>query len=426
MNRKIIISLLIAFIVVVYGCKQDSILGLNFLPQDDALNLNLTDTVTIKAFTVLDDSLETGFPNTFLLGVYNDPIFGRAKAQFATQILINKSADYLPVSLNGIADSMVIYLGVDSVYNEIKYGTGTEIKINVYRLTDRLDNAQAYYSNEPDYNYHGDEIIGTATLSNSEDEVLAIKLNQSVAQDFIDNSANYFSVNDTLYFQEVFYGFFFEVVDDGSTDGFIARFNPDSDTTKVTLYYSTADKLVNEPYSFLITSDAVSFNLFSHSFSDEINNTVLNPTLEDSVAYLQSMGGTKVKLQFPYLSNFKNIGNIVINKAELVVKVENSVLTYEDSYPALEEMAIVGYNTENELVLIDEFMYGSTYTGSDYSDNEYRFTITRQVENYINSEYEDIDLYLIALQRRYNFGRTVITTGNHSKSIKLLITFTAY
>jgi len=425
MNKKIILAIIFAITILAYGCNEDSILGLNFLPEKDILNLQINDTTTINVFTVEDDSLETNSPNHFLLGIYNDPIFGRTKASFATQVLLNSSSTFHPINLDGIADSLVIYLALDTLLDENTYGKGESITVNVYKLTKPLVNTEIYYSNDNPDDFHLSEPIGTSVLT-SNTSTLSIKLSNSIAQSLIDNSSTYFSVSDTLTFQEIFYGFYFEVVDNSSSDGIIARINPNASATKMTLYYvpETADSTYT--YNFAISSSGISVNFFSHTFSEELNNSLTNQTIQDSVAYLQSMGGTKIKLEFPYLANYKNITNMAINKAELVVKTENELLTSESDYPAVQKMAIVAYDSENNLVLLDEFQYSSIYTGYEYKNNEYRFLITRQIESFINSEADGINLYLISLERRYNFGRSVITTGKHSNSMKLIITSTEY
>jgi hypothetical protein len=428
MNYKGLSFLLNLIILFSISCNQEAKFGLGFLPADDTLNIYI-DTTSINAYTLRDDSLETSFPSQFLLGAYIDPIFGKVKAEFATQVLLNNSSSFHPYYLEGTAKSLTVYLKFDNITIPNTYGNGNEeLQINVYKINKILKSTDLFYANDNSTNYHDNELIGTAILKNFKD-TLPIELNLSLAQDFIDNSMYYFSLSDTLRFFQKFYGLYFSI-SSNSTDGMIARFNPSSASTKMVLEYSSSisDSL---SYTFLINSNCVSANFFTHDFTGtelENLNTPNNVKNTDSVVYLQSMGGTKIKLDFPNISKYQNIKNLVINKAELVVKTEKSNFTNETDYPAIDKMAIVKYDENNNLILIDEFLtQANTYTGSTYTDGEYRFLITRQIEDLIfNQNTEKFSLYLIPLQRRYNFGRSVITNGNHSNPMKLIITYTQY
>jgi hypothetical protein len=432
MNNKFIFAVFFAITFIAYGCKENSNLGLDFLPEGDVLNLQITDTTTINVFTCMDDSLETNSPSQLLLGIYNDPIFGRVKAEFVSQILLDESSSFHPYYLDGIAESLIIYLPYDTTYSENFYGNkDAELQINVYKLSEPIYSDDIHYAGDNPDTYHDNVLVGSGILKSSDDNSLVITLDSELAQDFIDNSATYFSVSDTLAFTETFYGFYFSIVDDGVADGVIARFNPSSDDSEVVLsYYPLNDNDSLYKYNFQLNTSCVSFNLFSHTFSETVINNIDQNTAEnqDSVAYLQSMGGTKIKLEFPYLSNLSTVENMILNKAELVVKTENSALSGESDFSAINYMTMVAYDNNNNLIYIDEFMNGSSLTGYEYSDGEYRFIITRQIEDFIinpdvSNEYS---LYLVPLQRRYNFGRSVITTGNHSNSMKLILTYTQY
>ncbi len=57
-----------------------------------------------------------------------------------------------------------------------------------------------------------------------------------------------------------------------------------------------------------------------HTFSTTLQTEFADTTTSRNSIYLQGLAGTKVKIKFPYLKSIvKNIGNIVINRAELVV-----------------------------------------------------------------------------------------------------------
>jgi len=433
MNNKIfsfILATAISFFAI--GCREDANLGTDFLPEGDALNLTITDTLTVKTSTVLDDSLETNNPNMFLLGVYNDPVFGRTKAEFATQFILDASSSYSLTNLTGTAASLIINIPIDTTYDNAFYGNeDIAIQINVRRLKTNLESDEIYYSCENASDYYFSEIIGTGSFSSSLTE-LSIELNIDLAQQFIDNANTYFSYNDGEDFTEIFNGLYFSVVDNNIDDGFIMRLNPNYGTSIVELSYypeSNPDSLYT--YDFQIDSDCISFNTFSHNYENTEVEQAINDTLcANEFIYLQSMAGTKIKLELPYINNFDTVENMVLNKAELVLKASNQQIEDNENYPAIENIALVGYNNEGELSLLPEYLYSTTLTGFEYDSDEdiYKCNVTKQVEDFIYNSKDDIgyDLYLIALQRRSNFGRTILTSGNNENPIKLILTYTKY
>jgi len=428
MRNKFNFFLLIAIITIAISCQEDAKVGLGFLPDSDALNFTINDTSTIKVTTVLDDSLATGSPSKFLLGVYDDPIFGRTKAEFATQLILNSASQVLPsYSFNGVADSLVVYLALDSINNANIYGNSDEsFQINVYKLKKALHSYDAFYSNDLQEKYKSDELLGTTTFNPKTDKKIAIKLNHTLAQNFMDRANYYFNINDTLTFQQTFYGLYFSVVSNGNNSA-IARISPTMSTTKMTFYYIPELSDTTYTYDFLINSSCVSFNLFKHEYENTtIENAVSQTTTIDSVAYLQSMGGTRIKVEFPYLNEFKKYDKLVVNKAELVVKAAPQSSTFERFFRTNDLMALVGYNKSKQLILLENYLSNSVYSGATYENGEYRFILTHEVQQMINNGTLGYDFYLIALQRKYNFERTIITTNKNSNPMKLILTYTLY
>jgi len=423
-----LITILLFIITLSISCNEESKLGIDFLPNDDLLNFTIIDTSTVIVSTVLDDSLVTENPSKFLLGVYLDPIFGKTKAEFGTQVITNSNSSILPSYFDGVAHSLTVFLALDTLNKENFYGNKTDsLKINVYKLKKIISTTDDFYSNDSPELYKSDELLGSVSFSPNSDKVITIPLKYEFAQELIDRADYYFDTDDTLYFQEVFYGLYFSIVDNNN-NSVLARISPSQSETKMELKYIPVGSLNDSiyTYNFLMNTSCVSFNLFSHDYENTVIENVVseNPTI-DSVAYLQSMGGTRIKVEFPYLKNLKK-DRLIVNKAELVVKAENSDLTLEGLYRAHEYIAMVGYNTSNQLFLLNEYLNTSIYTGASYENGEYHFILTNQVQEIINNGNYSYDFYLIGLQRKYNFERTIVTTGKHTNPMRLIITYTQY
>ncbi|MBC7426410.1 MAG: DUF4270 family protein, partial [Bacteroidia bacterium] len=137
--------LIISFLLLTGpGCKkrQDNIY-LNSVESGTGGNVQFTDTFTINARTIREDSLKTDSLNYNLIGAVNDPIFGRYAATIYTEFRLpqfNKTA-------SGGVDSAVLYLRLPSTtgfYGDLSSG----LSLKVYELNEQILKAKSYHSND--------------------------------------------------------------------------------------------------------------------------------------------------------------------------------------------------------------------------------------------------------------------------------------
>ncbi|HRR04571.1 MAG TPA: hypothetical protein P5215_04770, partial [Bacteroidales bacterium] len=78
MKRGLKLVIVFSIIFSLLGCKKefDSI-GLELQNDSQQLNNRFTDTTTLVAYSILEDSIITQNLNNSVLGYVNDPIFGR-------------------------------------------------------------------------------------------------------------------------------------------------------------------------------------------------------------------------------------------------------------------------------------------------------------------------------------------------------------
>ena len=69
----------------------------------------------------------------------------------------------------------------------------------------------------------------------------------------------------------------------------------------------------------------------------------------DTVNYLQSMAGLRVKLNFPYLKHLTDSGNVVINKALLVITVPPTDDT--SKFPPPANLLLTAFDTSGAITL---------------------------------------------------------------------------
>src|SRR6185312_2150290 len=124
------------------SCSKDSGIGSNVLPQNSYFNANFSDTTTIISSLVLEDTLMTHFPSGYnltanLLGGYNDPVFGPAKASIYTQLSL-ASGNPFPTTLtatqlaNVVLDSAVFCVGYGGTNGSISYGDNSPQNVQVF------------------------------------------------------------------------------------------------------------------------------------------------------------------------------------------------------------------------------------------------------------------------------------------------------
>jgi len=127
------------------SCNQEGTLGLDLLPDKDRY-LTITDSVSLVGGTVLEDSLQSQLPGSFLLGELNNPAFGRARASFVFQVLPNSENIRLgdPDSTLTL-DSLVFSMSLAGYQGD----TNTSLMLRVHRLAGTVSPNRTHYSRDP-------------------------------------------------------------------------------------------------------------------------------------------------------------------------------------------------------------------------------------------------------------------------------------
>jgi len=142
------------------------------------------------------------------------------------------------------------------------------------------------------------------------------------------------------------------------------------------------------------------------------------------------MSGVKTKIEIPYLMNWNDSGKIAINKAELVIKV-NQDPTYQmyelDTFAAPAALFLFGIDDVGANLLLPDYYEGSNYFGGTYNatKKEYRFNIARYIQRVLNGKYNNNGLYLLVSSGAITANRVVIGGGKpNAYKMKLNITYT--
>ena len=131
-------ALFLCLLLIQFSCKEKGELQPSFVEGD--LRAVFTDTVTVNALTVLEDSLNTTFSTRHLLGVYNDPVFGMSRASIYTQFILSTASLEFPS--NNTLDSVVLYMEYDGDYGN----ANDPLEIQVYEVDEDFVEGETYYN----------------------------------------------------------------------------------------------------------------------------------------------------------------------------------------------------------------------------------------------------------------------------------------
>ena len=154
-------------------------------------------------------------------------------------------------------------------------------------------------------------------------------------------------------------------------------------------------------------------NASSH-FQQQVLMNDMNTGAEK--VYLKALGGTNVRIKFPHIKETLKNQRVVINKAELVLCPYDELV---GSYFVPEKITLSKVKSDGGYSFLpdDAIFQGEQYFGGNFnlSTKEYRFRITKYIQNLIQNEEPDYGLSLFITGRAVR-GNSVTLTGNNPAS----------
>jgi hypothetical protein len=433
-NFNILFLLLFGFLTST-GCnKEMSSIGLK--DRNDLLNATFTDSTTLYAYSVVDDSLITIGLRSNILGSVVDEVFGITTSSIYTQLI--PEGDIVNFGEAPELDSIVLTLRYTGAF----FGdTLNPFAIKVYELTEEISSKDTFYSNSSIANTGMDLVGGSnfllyprptskVKLDTVYEPHIRIRLDDELGRRFLQNPSNMASA-------ETFKNFFKGInicaePDQSRSNGSLVNVALENALSGIQLYYK--DKNVAKKFSFVIktNTETIRFNNYHHEYEkgnpDFVRQTLEKDTLLGAeVLYLQSMGGVKTKITFPYIKALKG-KRMVINKAELVItKIDER----NDLYQFPRQLSLQGINKEGKLVNIPDAGTGATYFGGSYdsSKKEFRFRISRYIQDVISRDNFEPSIYLVISGAATSANRILIqghAPFDASSRIRLEIYYTEY
>lgn len=454
--RPDLLTLLVSLFIL-GSCENPTGVGLDVGP-DIALNSKLVDTSTVITKLQKQDTIATNFTDRSTLGYFNDPVFGETTASIA--LALNIPSVNFKFGTATVLDSAILVLPYTEFYGDSLNAT---FQAELRQLNEVLfsDSRKIYYSNKTWLTKSA--LIGSKTITtNLKDSIIiqdirkgkvdSIKrvprqLRIKLDPDFVRNNIiNVDSVNkvSNLAFNNFIKGLFVSV-NKGATTGAGGLFSFDTNTTGATrldvFYKSTVagvtDTLVN---TFNVNgSQGNAATELTWNMAGTVVKTALESTVKNhTVLYLKGLGGTSVKIEFPYIQKLKELGaNVAINRAELVFYVDNTNANL--SYKPISRLRTFRWDIATRPQLLpdespnDPRYLGPGFIGGFYNTNvkSYTFNFTGYVQDLISGKMKNYGTFIMpsdVLNPSSNLnilGRSVVGGGaGTTYKVKLRVFYT--
>ena len=431
-------------LLIVFSCKKESTnIGLDLIGEESLANAINVEYRNLSFRTVADDTFVVNGLSSSLLGIINDPVFGESKASLVVQPQLTETGINLAgntidsTQLNLVFD---LYQAVDEgarITNyELRYGDlQSEITIDVYRLDEDLTDGDYSSNYVPKTGVKVGEYTGRFNLDSVKREIdgeivtlsprMAINLDYVFGQEILDYNELVFSSNEE--FIKVMKGLVLIPRNIMSGDGAIVAVEAINTRSSLSLFYSDSLEL-SIPLG--LGSKRVNFFETSHTPAIEGQKT---GTGHYNITYVQSLGGTKVRIEAPQLDSIIEMDeDIVINEAKLEVSIDTSLrfngnfeqaprllLLTPDTLKLSRSQTLVGGNSVN----YSQAIYSS-------SSNSYTFNFNRYLQHlkqiYRSTGKNEFYWFYMTVppDEPITPHRVIVKSDTMSRSVKLSIKYT--
>ncbi|MGX5688902.1 DUF4270 domain-containing protein [Arcticibacter tournemirensis] len=395
------------------SCQKSDLIGLDINPQD-SINGKYIANYNVNTVTVRDDSVNTFNIGQYPLGSLSDPDLGTTEAGIAMQLSLPSSGFTFGTAAELDSAVLVFRYGNDFYGDSLN----TAYKIDVHELAEKF--GANYYSNkvwtigaswgskEGIRNFAWrDSIRITQIVKGGPDTLvkvapqLRIKLDKSHIETKLFGDGNKQHLTNNTAFVNYLKGLYLKVSKGADATGGIAFLNMAATdvVARMEVYYRNTNSSGGKDTltaSFNVAGEAASIK---HNYEGTPVKAQLDAPLQTfSTVYVQPMGGLKTKVTFPDLKNLKQLGNIAINKAELVVYTGTSTTNILETPQALTlyQPDIAGQRQS----LPDQVSYwgGSSY---DSAKKRYVFNLSTYVQQILSGKSEQYPVYIIPSDIRF-------------------------
>lgn len=442
---KFFLILSVGTLISLSSCNKASIVGLDVQPENDLINAEFVDSLTLVTQTVKEDTLRTDinavYSGTGLIGKYMDPIFGEATSSLYTQLRLFSNAPTF--GTNPVCDSVRL-----SLYYSDSYGKKIRRQqtINVHQLTANLDINASYYSNQTAAISGVDLANGYVFVPRPNDSLvikggsklapqLRIPILNSFGQDIL-NQQNTPNLSTTDEFIKYIKGLYITTEKTPGLlpqEGNILQFNLNFSTLDIYYHYRPVNATKDSSTQYNISLASVArFTHYSHNYSSAAPDLkkqieTVTPPEQNDIIYLQGMSGLKARIKLPSVVSWGKKEFIAVNRAELIIK---PVSEATDTFAFPPVLTLYGIRDDGKGIYpLPDALEGTVEERGTYDkvNKTYHFTISRYIQWLISEKIPNTGL-LLGVGNSFSAPHRVVLGGggkvNNPYQMKLHITYT--
>ncbi len=437
-------------LAALFSCNDPTVIGSDLL-SGDQLDIEFTDTLTLRAYTDVNDSITVWGPGAnginfqnFAFGDYQDPIFGRSVASIYAQFVTNSS---LPkFESTDVLDSVVLMLA----YNTgLSYGKLDEpFTMEVFRMSESLD-ADEKYINSDSFSVYQSPLKSVTFVPNLTDSVTVMEPNADtlrsvelpphlrIRMDNIGIIDSFFNSVDSATFAsdssflELFKGIWLKPA---SQNKGMLSFIMRGTNTSLRYYYTESDG-DKRSYDFRVFSgNPVVLHQRNYYGGSEVAEFIgqTGEVRNDSILFMQGLNGVNIEFEIPYADELKNV---IINKAELILPVLE-LSGDNDDYGLVPQIYATEVVVDDSLAIVEDIFlanlsrptedFGNYFGGKAPTDGVYKLSLSAQLQKILEGA-SSKKLRLTVYVRSERAARVVLAGPSHPTTpAKLNITFTRY
>lgn len=339
-------------VIIFYACSDPSEIGSNFF-NEGSLNLVYHDTITVRASTVLMDSLVTSTATRLLVGHHLDGDLGALTCDAYFNLGPDDASTLEDVNTTYSRISLVL-----SYDNYSYYDTAATQIFLVHRLTEAIeasDDGNLYNTSTISYEANPLGKLSFIAYPNRVDSI-EIPLTDELGIQFYELSKNSSTqILNSAEFQELLPGIVVKA--DASVNGPILGF---STNAELRLYYFDNRILpAEEKYLSFSTEGSAAATKYFNSIRGDRSNTLLthletrrHPVASDITNdrfYLQGGCGLVLRIELPYIrSILQDNENLILSAAYLKIKPIDNSNRINCTLPS--ELKVYNVNGKNEIL----------------------------------------------------------------------------
>lgn len=379
--------------MVFASCRRDEQIGREVQVGDNDILLITTDSFHISASTVVSDPERTDERFEAMTGAYEDPIWGPSVLSFATQYHLEQEGFSFGSPDTVVFDSAFVSYRITGGYRTLDYTSDDYFPAHfkVYELDEDLALDDQYFSDK--------EIIKKGTvigefnqdmnlsdslfLANGQQPAqLRIKLDDNWAKQLMFSNPSVFESNENFVNHMKGLVVIPEIIPGSGDKSAVVYFSPVSSYTCITLHYHTPTDTIS--YRFETDETVASYMNFGHDYDNAPVGSIINDTATGSeTLYLQATIGTDMIIELTDLIDILGPEPKIINLANLIIPADTNT-----RYPLLDKLSIKSVLDDGSYeALLDQAEPAPRNIDGNYyaSENEYRFLITRYIQEIVQT-----------------------------------------